>query len=252
MEGRMEDSELGNELSAELKTVSRRLMVDNAPGLFFVVFVFVAIAALILNLQLHLPGTTAAYSQYMGRISGGELHGFSLFISLLAPAGLAMVLPLFLLTGVFRVGLRSYYLRISRRLDGRCKNLSDGFSVLLKVLQISIISGVLIILWSILLVFPGILAFYRYRQSYYILLDDPSKGALQCIRESTLLMRGSKLDLFLIDMSFLGWHMLSISLTTLLLFFLPLLLPVAWLLISPYKGLCHAAFYGHLLIKQAT
>lgn len=46
--------------------------------------------------------------------------------------------------------------------------------------------------------------FYRYRLAWYCLLDDPQAGALAALRRSTVLMRGKRMDLFKLDVSF-GW-----------------------------------------------
>ena len=52
---------------------------------------------------------------------------------------------------------------------------------------------------------PGIVAAYRYRQALYLLLDHPERSAWQCLRESSALMSGHKWELFVLDLSFIGW-----------------------------------------------
>ena len=61
-----------------------------------------------------------------------------------------------------------------------------------------------------LLLFPGVIAYYRYSQAIYILVDDPTKSPMQCIRESKAMMAGHKGELFALDLSFLGWYLLSL------------------------------------------
>lgn len=106
------------------------------------------------------------------------------------------------------VGYISYTLNISRHYPAGVADLADGFSVTFKVFAIALLQGLFIALWSLLLIVPGIIAMYRYRMAFYILLDDPDKGALQCIRESKALMQGHKKELFVLDLSFIGWSFL--------------------------------------------
>ena len=89
-------------------------------------------------------------------------------------------------------------------------NLLDGFGFGLKVVILNILEAVFIGLWSMLLLFPGIIAYYRYSQAIYILVDDPTKSPMQCIRESKAMMAGHKGELFALDLSFLGWYLLSL------------------------------------------
>jgi len=188
----------------------------------------------------------------MERVAAGEPHSLMLFLSLLKPTGLVLIALLWLLGWVIQVGFMSYCLKTSRSLEGGFKDILNGFLFARKALAILITSSVLVALWSLLLFFPGVAAHYRYRQAYYILLDDPKKGALQCIRESKLMMAGNKLDLFLIDLSFLGWHALSIAVSVLLSYIVPFELPLVSVWLSPYIGLVRAACYDKLLAGAAA
>ena len=101
-----------------------------------------------------------------------------------------------------------------------------------------------------LFVIPGIIASYRYRLAYYILIDDPGKGALQCINESKLMMHGKKLDLLTIDISFIGWYILDLAVVFIIPS--PIALPIVSIWLSPYLGLTRAAFYEDQITKIAV
>ena len=68
--------------------------------------------------------------------------------------------------------------------------------------------SIFIMLWTILLIVPGIIATLRYSQAFYILADDPSKGVMQCLKESKEMMKGNKAKLFCLELSFIGWCLL--------------------------------------------
>jgi len=238
--------------SSELKAGSRILIAGNSPKLIVISILFVAIITVFTELRIRLPEIRGAYSQYMESISAGAAHSLGMFSSFLSSYGVVLAILLLLLGGVFQVGFMSYCLKVTRGSRGDFKDIFNGFLLFGKVLLIHFIYAVFVIAWTILLIFPGIVAFYRYRQAYYILLDDPNKGALQSIRESKLLMRGHKADLFILDFSFIGWYALSGLLTVLMLFFLSFSIPFVLIWLSPYIGLSHAAFYDRLLDRFAV
>ena len=108
-------------------------------------------------------------------------------------------------------GIVIYVITEARYHKGSFGNLFDALPILVRVVWYQAITTVLVALWSLLLVVPGIIALYSYRQGLYILLDHPEMSVLECIRASKHMMKGHKMELFWLDMSFLGWT-LSLSL----------------------------------------
>lgn len=230
---------------SELKAAARRLMSENAPKLFFISIVLILISTVMSELQFRLPGLVGAYSRLLEQLSDGERLRPGLLASNLKPPGAALAVVLWLLRPVIEVGYKGCCLKISRGQPGDYKDLLDGFMFFGKIMLIAVVTSVLISLWSLLLVFPGIAAHYRYSQAYYILLDDPEKGALECIRESKRLMNGRKLDLFLLDLSFLGWVILDYAFVILVP--LPFQLPLISIYLTPYFNLARALYYNQLM-----
>jgi len=230
-----------------LKANARRLMTENAPKLFYVSIVYIVISTIMSELEIRLPGTSSAYVLFLERLAAGEMPSPSVFYSNLRPSGVALTTVLMLLQLVIAAGYKRYCMKINRGQGGDYKDIFEGFQFFSKIILLSILSAILVFLWSLLFVFPGIMALYRYRQAYYILLDDPEKGALQCIRESGRLMAGKKLDLFLLDLSFFAWILLNYAVVTLLP--LPFALPLIMIWLDPYRGLTLAAYYDSLINK---
>lgn len=102
-------------------------------------------------------------------------------------------------------GIIIYVITEARYHKGSFGNLLDGLPVLFRVVWYQFITTILIALWSMLLIVPGIIASYRYRQGLYILLDHPEMSVMECIHASKNMMDGHKMELFWLDMSFLGW-----------------------------------------------
>ena len=235
---------------SELKAGARGLLKENAPKIFVVSIIFILIVAVLSELELRLPGTIRVLEQfptieqfreslYAEDVRNG---GFSEIYSHLRPSGAALAVVIMLITPVIKTGYMSYCIKISRRQGGDYKDILDGFLVFGKILVIFIVTTIFIFLWSLLFFFPGIIAFYKYRQAYYILLDNPEKGAFQCIRESTKMMKGNKVELLALDLSFIGWFALDIAVRMLVPFPFPII-PV-WL--TPYSGLAYARYYNRL------
>lgn len=89
-------------------------------------------------------------------------------------------------------------------------NLFDGFGMFFRIIWLYILEGIFIFLWALLLVIPGFIAFYRYRMAIYLLLEHPEMSAMECINESKKLMKGHKWELFVLDLSFIGWAILVV------------------------------------------
>lgn len=120
-----------------------------------------------------------------------------------------LVVALEIMSYMVSVGFVIFSLHVSRDETAEIGNLFDGFGIFFRALWLAILQGLLVFLWSLLLFVPGIVAAYRYRQALYLLLDHPEKSAWQCLHESGALMRGHKWELFVLDLSFLGWMLLS-------------------------------------------
>ena len=59
-----------------------------------------------------------------------------------------------------------------------------------------------------LFIIPGFVASYRYSMAYFALMNDPSLTASQALEVSKQITGGHKMELFILDLSFFGWHLL--------------------------------------------
>lgn len=135
------------------------------------------------------------------------------------------------------LGYVAYCLRISRGISSGVGTIFDGFGYFPKYLGLSIVMSVFVFLWSLLFVIPGIVAAYRYRMSVYLMLDHPEMGIMECIAESKRMMHGRKAELFVLDLSFLGWAILAI-------------IPFVSLWVQPYISVTEARFYQALAMQE--
>lgn len=110
---------------------------------------------------------------------------------------------------------------------------------ILPTLLTSMLAYIFTFFWTLLFIIPGIVKSYSYAMSAYIVKDLSDAGkeitATQAIRESRKLMDGHKAELFMLDLSFIGWWLLSL-LTAGIGFF--------WL--APYYRATKANYYRKL------
>lgn len=112
-------------------------------------------------------------------------------------------------SGVFTVGLCSFMIAFFRNKDINPGYIFNGFEYYFKCFALFFMVGLFTFLWLLLLIVPGIIAYIRYSQAYFILADDPSKGVMQCIEESKAMMNGNKEKYFLLALSYIGWLILA-------------------------------------------
>ena len=152
--------------------------------------------------------------------------------------------------GIVAAGLSIFAMNTLRRKEASLGNLLDGFGRFFPLLALVILMRFLLSFWFYLLVIPGILAYYRYRLAVYLLIDHPELNCFQCLLLSGQVMRGKKWELFLLDLSFLGWALLAVlpltvgavfGLVGLILGALGSAAILAWL--APYYELSCVGFY---------
>ena len=116
---------------------------------------------------------------------------------------------------------------------------SDSFSGFGKKWVTMFLEGLYVCLWSLLFVIPGIVKSYAYAMTPYILLDNPELGANEAITKSKEMMKGYKWKLFCLDLSFIGWYLLT-----------AITFGLAMLYAAPLMNAARAQFYEELKKAQ--
>lgn len=129
-------------------------------------------------------------------------------------------------------GLTCIFLAISRHEETSSGNLFDGFKDYSRIFFTLVLQNIYTFLWTLLLIVPGIIMYYSYAMTPYILKDNPELSYNAAIKESTRIMNGKKMDLFLLQLSFIGWAILAC-----------LTLGIGFLFLIPYMETAQAHFY---------
>ena len=111
--------------------------------------------------------------------------------------------------------------------------IADGFKDFGRTFVALFLRDLLILVFCLLLVVPGIIKAYEYRMVPYLLTDNPELSGMDLLNRSKEMMRGHKWNAFVYDLSFIGWEILG-ALTV-------GILDVFW--VRPYKNSSDAALY---------
>jgi len=137
------------------------------------------------------------------------------------------------------VGGRTYFLKgIEGEADAGYLAWVFKSSAYLKVVKTMFMRSLYTFLWTLLLIIPGIVKSYAYRMVPYILAEEPHLDADAAIRRSMDMTQGEKMNMFVLDLSFLGWYILG-----------ALFLGIGIFFVHPYYEATYAQLYDTLKNK---
>jgi uncharacterized membrane protein len=110
-----------------------------------------------------------------------------------------------------------------------------GFGRYFNIIKTMLWRSIVTFFWFLLLIIPGIIKTYAYRMVPYILSDNPNIDYKRALELSDKMTDGEKLDMWILDLSFIGWYLLGT-----LLFF------VGVLFVMPYENATKAELYLEL------
>ncbi len=114
-----------------------------------------------------------------------------------------------IITPALSLSLIRVYLMVIRGVTPEAKDSFSGFDDFFSAFKVTFLVGLYTFLWSLLFIIPGIVKSYAYSMSFYILADNKGKSARECIKESMAMTDGHKMELFVLDLSFIGWALLG-------------------------------------------
>ena len=175
---------------------------------------------------------------------GSAIGGFvvyCLIVSLIgAVPGIGQVASIFIV-GPMAGGLAIFALALSRKQEAKVEQIFQGFNRFAVYLGAYWLMILYVVLWSLLLIIPGIIVAYGYSMVFFILADDSSIGISEALQKSKTMMMGHKWKYFCLGWRFFGWMLLC---------FLSLGIGFLWLM--PYMQISFAKFYEDLKAGDHT
>lgn len=165
-------------------------------------------------------GTFIIYSLIMG--AAGAIKAPGSIISLL-------------IGGPFALGAATFSLNISRGKDAKLEQIFQGFNRFSTALGAYLLMLLFVILWTLLLIIPGIIAALSYSMTFYILSDDQTIRAEDALKKSKIMMEGYKLKLFYLCLRFFLLALLCV-----------LTLGIGFFWLIPFIHISMAKFYDDI------
>lgn len=183
-------------------------------------------------IYLLLTGIVSTLSNFGTIFQGSSFATLALFLSGTGYLFTLLILPL-------SVGFSVAHLHASRQdLPADIGDLFYGYSNFLHVLGTILLMVVLVVCGCFLLVVPGIILGLAYSMTPFILRDHPELSVTETLQMSRAMMMGHKWELFLLELSFIGWMILGIF-----TFF------IGYLWLIPYMQMTTTKFYEQLRVE---
>lgn len=125
-------------------------------------------------------------------------------------AALIGTLIMWALAGPLWMGMTRIFLRIWNKEPYELGQMFDGFKEFGRTLTAYLLILLYTLLWTLLLIVPGIIAGLGYSMTFFIMAEDPNISGSDAMRKSKEMMMGHKWDFFRLGLSFIGWMILAI------------------------------------------
>lgn len=177
------------------------------------------VSAVVVALLMGIFGTVSGKSSARrvsenSDIYSGNLFNVGMITGLLA--GIATVVILIVLVAKVFVGnllkMGGYrFFILNQTAQPGIGTLLDGFRSghYVNIVLTMFLRDLFTALWSLLLVVPGIVKHYEYLMVPYIIAENPAMDYKEAFQISKQMMDGEKMEAFIMDLSFLGWYLLS-------------------------------------------
>ncbi len=181
--------------------------------------------------------TAALQQQFNSLPQEQQVH-----LALAILSGISLVLLVSFLLRIFvfnplKVGCREFFVENVEEPPAGLHAIGTGFRKYGKTFITLLLTDLLLFLWALLLLVPFFIKVYSYRMVPYILAEHPDMSPMEIIKCSSEMMNGHKWSVFLYDLSFIGWYLLSVLTLG--------LVGIFWT--KPYKESSDAALYLALL-----
>lgn len=144
------------------------------------------------------------------------------------------------LGGVITLGICKFVLKLANnKEEPKFNDLFSGFNIYLKTFGLWIVMGLCIGIGIICLIVPGIIVSLMFSQAFFILCENNEKSITECLKESIEIMKGYKVDLFVLGLSFIGWWII-VGIT----------FGIGILFVYPYQQVTFANYYLALKKRQ--
>ena len=132
-----------------------------------------------------------------------------IFYSFISVASILGILYTIFIGNVIVVGKNGYFTKNHDK-NPELGEIFSGFKGnYLNVVKIMFLMDLKTLLWLLLLIVPGVIKAYEYSMIPYLLAENPNITTDEAFSLSKQMTTGQKMNLFVLDLSFLGWYFLG-------------------------------------------
>lgn len=153
-------------------------------------------------------------------------------ITTVASVSTILAIAQLVIGGTVQLGYCRYLLKQHDKQTTEFKDLFSEFDRFGQGFAQAFLRGLYIFLWSLLFIIPGIVKSYSYVMTPFIMAENPDMTASEAINASKAMMDGHKWELFVLDLSFIGWSLLCV-----------LTLNFGYIALNPYRNAAYTVFY---------
>jgi uncharacterized membrane protein len=132
-----------------------------------------------------------------------------------------------------------FFLRLMRSEDTSLGHLFDGYKDFLRIFLAIFLMSIAVAIGFVLLIIPGIILSIGLVMTLFILKDDEQISAMDSLKQSWNMMDGHKVEFLWLNLSFIGWIILSLF-----------TLGIGFLFLLPYMYTTFAHYYEDLKAEE--
>lgn len=238
----------------KFKDFSRR-QLKGRTGVPVLMTLFTTVIMGLFTIPLYVSGFTAFFTnvdfnaafygnldRYIESISEAYLAmGEAMNRAQYSPLNIVLSIVEQLLAYIFVVCTSKVYIMMSRSpAPVSFKNFIEAFELWGRAILTGLYETLFETLWTLCFIFPGIIKHYAYSQMFYLAVEFPNVSIPDLMNISKKITHGHKWDLFVLDLSFIGWFILG-----------SLSYGIANLWIKPYFEMTKINAY-HAILKEAV
>lgn len=193
---------------------SRKELKERAKNVLRVSYWKAFVVSLVLGIAVGSGGSgSGLYNRNFRRSSHNSFINSSEGIAILGIVIVIMII-VFIFVLAFRIflgyaleiGGRRYFIQAAQN-DINMDYLGYAFKKdrYLNIIKAMLWKALFTVLWSLLFLIPGIVKSYAYRMVPYILADNPNIGYDRALKLSMQMTEGQKMDIWVLDLSFILW-----------------------------------------------
>ena len=218
----------------------RKKAWESLKGKYWMAFAVVLVLGLLTSIGTSMLTGSQNLMNVVSMVDPSEMDataqlGATVLLGVASVMGIIGFLVSILVGNAVAVGLCNYFIKNTDSTPS-FKDAFSGFKVKYgRNIGTLLLVDIKTVLWSLLLIVPGIIKTYEYAIIPYILADDPEISSKEAFKKAKQMMKGNKWRLFKLNLSFIGWAILCIFTLGIGVFFL-----------SPYLNAASAEFYAEL------